>query len=94
MVLKTNRRPVKGDHVHCKFGDRSKMYAHSDPRWRIMCSVRGENSINEYRHACPHRGQGARFLLRAHKHFCTKIVKSLERAGGAAAPPAPQRRPP
>ena len=42
------------------------------------------------RHACPHRGQGgARFLSRAnYKHFCTKIIKSLERAGGAAAPPA------
>ena len=31
------------------------------------------------------RAGGARFLLRAHyKHFCTKIIKSLERAGGAA----------
>ena len=40
-------------------------------------------------------GRGARFLLRAHyKHFCSKIIKSLERAGGAAAPPAPQRRRP
>ena len=42
------------------------------------------------RHACPHRGQGARFLLRAYyTHFCTKIIKSLERAGGAAAPQPP-----
>ena len=32
-------------------------------------------------------GRRARFLLRAHhKHVCTKIIKSLERAGGAAAP--------
>ena len=35
------------------------------------------------------RAGGARFLLRAHyKHFCCKIIKSLERAGGAAAPPS------
>ena len=33
---------------------------------------------------------GPRFLLRAHyKHFCTKITKSLERVGGAAAPLPP-----
>ena len=35
-------------------------------------------------------GRGARFLLRArYKHFCTKIIKSLERAEGAAAPCPP-----
>ena len=40
-------------------------------------------------------GRGARFLLRAHyKHFCTKLIKSLERVGGAAAPLPPQRRRP
>ena len=36
------------------------------------------------------RAGGARFLLRAHYiHFCTKIINSLERAGGAAAPLPP-----
>ena len=45
-------------------------------------------SVCVTRHACPHRGQGARFLLRAHyKHFCTKIIKSLER--GPLLPPPP-----
>ena len=33
---------------------------------------------------------GGGFPIEAHyKHFFTKIIKSLERAGGAAAPPAP-----
>ena len=43
--------------------------------------------------ACTEDRGGARFLLRAHyKHFFTKIIKSLERAGGAAAPIAPPQR--
>ena len=50
----------------------------------LLCQYAGTPARTE--------GRGARFLLRAHyKHLCTKIIKSLERAGGAA---APQRRRP
>ena len=48
--------------------------------------------INDHDQGClpEPRAGGARFLLRTHhKHFCTKISKSLERAGGAAAPCPP-----
>ena len=40
--------------------------------------------------ACPHRGQGARFLLRAHhKYFCTEIRLVLGKGQEGQLPPCP-----
>ena len=58
------------------------MHYHSNCHSQIKCQ-------DQARLPAP-RPWGARFLLRAHyKDFCTKIIKSLERAGGAAAPLPP-----
>ena len=60
-----------------------------------MQKVDGSSRGEKQAHLPAPRAGGARFLLRAHyKHFCIKMIKSLERAGGAAAPCSPQHRHP
>ena len=54
--------------------------------WRIESSLLAESGTPAHT-----EGRGASFLLGAHyEHFCTKTIKSLERAGRAAAPFPPR----